>query len=504
MKRKMKCAPLVLVILLTLSACGGGPPQGAGGGGTPDASQGAQPPEGGQLAVRIQRDGDAVAVLCEGEAVADFVKKAPKKEDNQFSIQFDGADGGRYSLSFQYPSGDEEPMGSWSNLKAQNHRSTWDGDGALRFAVEGNTATWILSGLDFSMDGVERLHLYAVAGDWEKPIFTENMPLSQVERSEGISDLPDAGLPFEIAGEYAPWNEGSLTPCLLVEPLHGGYVLTYGDYVSATIGPDLEDAQNGVVTLSGPVAQGPTDEVLEFHVRFREEWGDLAASLTILEPANNAGSTRIDDNLFRFPVRTGAYRAMDYETKTPVTVMELEYDKGQFRFLVDGRYRSDWVAPTEAYIQVYRFSHVSFTDLTGEKSALLGSVSLNLNHGRPYSYATVEVGTDVNVPYMMTAYSPIDGDYTFPYTGTYLPDPDADEAHTIEVTETGLTVDGRYKMDYTVEGVLYGWSMHRLTDTVTGESRDATLQLRVLDDESYALLVSSYDGSFMAQAIRKH
>lgn len=495
--KRLVAQGLSVALAFLLCACGGGQTQGQGGG-TPGASKTPETPAGGQMAVDIQREADTVVLTCTGDAVADFVKQAPNKEDNQFSVQFDGAGGGLYSVSFQYPSGDEEPMASWSNLAQEEHRSTWDKDGSIRFAVEGSTATWILSGLPLDTQDAKSVFVYAVVGDYGKPVFEQDIPMDEVRQSEGITDLPSDDLPFEIVGEYATWNEGTGNPRLIVEAVPGAYIMTYGDYVSA---PTVPEVDGDLVTLSGTSAQGPADGAVNFYVRFGKELNGVSASLSIHELSD--GGTRIDDSMRSFPIRPGVYRSLAYETEEIYNAMEMEYERGKFRFVIEDIYESDWLVPTEARTSQYTFADIPLTDRTGAKRGVLGEVCLVVRYDGSFTYANVSMKTDTEWLPTISAYSPIAPDYVFPFVGTYQPDPSAAEAHTIEVTETGLTVDGRYTVDYTPEDVMYKWRMFQLVDTVTGESQDAAVQLYELDDGSCFVSVNSYDGKLMAQAIRK-
>lgn len=140
--------------------------------------------------ITILQEGDNTAVVIEGDLVNNFSDIAKKDKDAEFLMEFEGDEEDKahkkgFSLSFKFQNGDE-PFGLFRNSVTNKGYSTGNED-ILSITIKGNEATWFLSGMALPFDGVETVSIWLVSGDNEPIGEHYEMPIADVKMESNVN-----------------------------------------------------------------------------------------------------------------------------------------------------------------------------------------------------------------------------------------------------------------------------------------------------------------------------
>ena len=209
-KRLSSIVLISAVITLSLTACGGNNSTAPSGNKTDSKSSVStstvsieKTANRNMPSVTIQQEGDNTAIIIEGDLVKNFIDIAKADKDAEFLMEFEGDEEDEahkkgFSLSFKFQNGDE-PFALFRNSAANKGYSTRNQD-ILSFTLKGNKATWLLSGMDIPLDGVETVSIWLISGDNE-PIGEDcEMPIADVkiESDVGTDSKEDPNNPETV------------------------------------------------------------------------------------------------------------------------------------------------------------------------------------------------------------------------------------------------------------------------------------------------------------------
>lgn len=208
MNKRLSVITLILVVMIvSLSACGENKSRITSETKVKDHSSVSTPKDSNEKiakgnipAVKIQQNGDNTAVIIEDNIVQKFVDITKSDKDAEFLMEFEGKEKKEesknvLSLSFKLQN-DDEPFALFHNFINQKVYTTHHKD-VLSFSVKDSQATWLLNGITFPLEGVEKLSIWLISGNG-KPIgepYKMNMADVEMKSDAGTGSEQDATKP---------------------------------------------------------------------------------------------------------------------------------------------------------------------------------------------------------------------------------------------------------------------------------------------------------------------